>query len=100
MSIKLFQHKEEKVSVLQVAGFFLILAGLVCLFIVIFSRPNQPSDFNYKRDGEAIAVLFFVIMMGVALVFPDLLQDRTKGLSTMRIVVYMMVNVICMLFIK
>ena len=39
-------------------------------------------------------------MLGFAFAFPDLLQDQNKGLSTMRIVTFMMINVICMLLLK
>jgi hypothetical protein len=40
------------------------------------------------------------VMLGFAFAFPELLRDSTKGLSTMRIVVFMIVNVICILLLK
>src|SRR4029079_3337824 len=45
-------------------------------------------------------ISFFIIMLGMAFAFPSLLKGRGKEVSTMRIVVFMMVNVICLLLIK
>lgn len=91
MQRKLIHTKEAKVSYLQIIGFIVILAGLAYLF------TQQMRD---KLDGKAIAVDFFTIMLGFAFAFPDLLRDSNKGLSTMRIVVFMMINVICILLLK
>ena len=39
-------------------------------------------------------------MPGISLAFPSLLQDHGKGLSTMRIVVFMTINILCLLLLK
>jgi hypothetical protein len=91
MERKLLHNSEDKISFLQIIGFLVILLGLIDLVITqIFS----------KLSGEVIAIDFFAIMLGFAFAFPDLLRDSNKGLSTMRIVVFMMVNVICILLLK
>ena len=85
---KLISSIETTVSYLQLFGFGLILTGIIVIFI---SGYNQcPSD---------IAISFFVIMLGLAFAFPTLLEGN-DGLSTMRIVVFMVTNVICMLLLR
>jgi len=91
MQRKLLHTADSKVSYLQIIGFLVILAGLIYLF------TEQMRD---KLDSKAIAADFFAIMLGFAFAFPDLLKDTNKGLSTMRIVVFMMVNVICIILLK
>ncbi|MET0571138.1 MAG: hypothetical protein ABWZ79_06905, partial [Pedobacter agri] len=49
--------------------------------------------------ANVVAVSFFVTMLGFSLAFPSLLEGG-EGFSTMRIVVFMMTNVICMLMLK
>jgi hypothetical protein len=91
MGRKLIHSAEEKISFLQIIGFIVILFGLVYLFIVQILN---------KLNGETIAIDFFTIMLGIAFAFPDLLRDSNKGLSTMRIIVFMLINVICLLLLK
>jgi len=88
---KLLHFSGDKISYLQIIGFSVILIGLLYMFCVqLFSTIT----------GGGIAIVFFTIMLGFAFAFPELLRDSTKGLSTMRIVVFMMINVICMLLLK
>jgi hypothetical protein len=91
MDRKLIHNRESKISFLQIIGFIVILSGLIYLFV---------RQIFFKLNGETIAIDFFTIMLGFSFAFPDLLQDSNKGLSTMRIVVFMMINVICMLLLK
>jgi lysylphosphatidylglycerol synthetase-like protein (DUF2156 family) len=91
MPRKLLHHAEDKISYLQIIGFIVILSSILYLFY---------QQLVGKVTGEAIAIVFFVIMLGFSFAFPDLLRDSNKGLSTMRIVVFMMINVICMLLLK
>ncbi len=86
---KLINSKEGKISIIQMIGFFLILIGIGIIIISVFTS-NNPS---------IIAIAFFITMLGIAFAFPKLLKGN-DGLSTMRIVVFMMVNVICLLLIK
>lgn len=91
MERKLLHNSADKISYLQIIGFLVILIGLIDLII---------TQIVGKLSGEVIAIDFFAITLGFAFAFPDLLKDSNKGLSTMRIVVFMMVNVICMLLLK
>jgi len=63
------------------------------------SQKKQDSDIQ-DSEGKQIAIYFFIIMLGVSFAFPTLLQSADQNVSTMRIVVFMMVNVICMLLLK
>ncbi len=86
---KLVSASENKISYFQIIGFVLILLGLSVLFVAVcFDKAN------------VMAASFFITMMGMSFVFPDLLMDKNKGLSTMRIAVFMIVNVFCLLVIK
>src|SRR6476660_5104221 len=88
---KLITGDEGKVSWLQLIGFLLILAGIFYLVLnMLFLRINA---------GE-VAIIFFDIMIGIAFAFPDMLKDNNHRVSTMRIVAFMIVNVICMLLLK
>jgi hypothetical protein len=89
---KLIDRNESRVSVVQLIGFALLLAGV---FYFLGIMVNW-----FDSTGDKIAIDFFITMLGVAFAFPSLLQDRSKGLSTMRIVVFMMTNVICILLLK
>jgi len=90
---KLIQSGEDKVSIVQIIGFTLIFIGVIYLICKLLC----PCCTAFT--GAELAIDFFIIMLGVAFAFPDLLQDNTGGLSTMRIVVFMMVNVICILLL-
>ncbi len=85
---KLISSGEKEVSFLQLFGCFLILMGIVS--IIISGIIKLPSG---------ISISFLITMLGFAFVFPSLLEGN-EGLSTMRIVVFMMTNVICMLLLK
>ncbi|HEY4323818.1 MAG TPA: hypothetical protein VGN20_07520 [Mucilaginibacter sp.] len=91
MERKLIHSSHGKISVLQIIGFVVIFFGLVYLFI---------QQITNKLNGETIAIDFFTIMLGIAFAFPELLRDSNKGLSTMRIIVFMIINVICLLLLK
>jgi hypothetical protein len=88
---KLIQKNENKVSILQMIGFILLLLGIISLITVSFLKGSIiPS---------VISVAFFTTMLGFSFAFPSLLAGN-DGLSTMRIVVFMVTNVICMLLLK
>jgi hypothetical protein len=91
MERKLLHNTEDKISYLQIIGFVVILLGLLNLFV---------EKVFFTISGGTIAVDFFSIMMGMVFAYPDLLRDSNKGLSTMRLVVFMMINVICILLLK
>jgi len=86
---KLISSGEDKVSYIQIFGFILIVTGVLAIIIAGL----------FKNDASVIAISFFITMLGVAFAFPKLLEGN-DGLSTMRIVVFMVTNVICILLIK
>jgi hypothetical protein len=97
MKRKLIDSNENEISVFQIIGFIMIGIGILTLFgFLIFAIFSNI----YKVDGDSMAIMFFIIMTGIAFAFPTLLQDHNEGLSTMRIVVFMVVNVICILLLK
>ena len=93
----LIESAGKKASYIQLIGFVLIFSGVLYLFAKV-AIPGRW--FIVPLDGTKAAIIFFIIMLGCSLAFPDLLCDKRKELSTMRIVVFMMVNVICLLLIK
>ena len=92
MDRKLIKKKEEKISILQIIGFIQLQLGIISLMICAFFSDSSLTP-------SVIAVSFFVIMIGYSFAFPSLLEGN-QGLSTMRIIVFMVTNVICMLLLK
>ncbi len=88
------QKNGGKITYFQIVGLLLIGTGLV-YFIVKIAQNNAQQ---ILPDG--IAISFFITMLGVAFTFPDLLKDQSKGISTMRIIVFMFASVICMILLK
>ncbi len=91
----IISKNEGTLTLLQIIGFLIIVFGVVVITIssflpVVDEEPVIPS---------VVSVSFFVTMLGFALAFPSLLEGN-EGLSTMRIIVFMITNVICMLLLK
>jgi len=84
----IISHKEGKLPVIRFIGFCTMMLGLPGLFFAVF-----------YESGSGVAVTFFIIMLGYSFSFPELLEGN-EGLSTMRIIVFMVTNVICMLLLK
>jgi hypothetical protein len=91
MKRNLIQKNENQNSVLQIIGFVMMLSAITCLIIASF--------FTSDIICSVVSVSFFVTMIGFSFAFPSLLKGN-KGLSTMRIVVFMITNVVCMLLLK
>lgn len=88
------RKNEGSLTILQIAGFMLLLLGVISLIISSFFKPDI-----YPSIPSIISISFFVTMLGFSFAFPSLLEGN-EGLSTMRIVVFMITNVICMLLLK
>jgi hypothetical protein len=99
----LIKKDEKKITYLQFFGVAIMCASIV--YMTSFLLPSGIIDFfpklklEEKPIGDVIAIAFFVTMLGLSMAVPSLLEGN-EGLSTMRIVVFMMVNVICFLLIK
>lgn len=100
----LISKNEGKLTYVQIFGFVLIAMGVV--YLASFMLPSGVVDYipSWKLEQEptanGVAIAFFSTMLGVSFAFPSMLKGQTKEMSTMRIVVFMMVNVICMLLLK
>ncbi len=96
MSIKrdFLGKNEGSLTILQMAGFMLLLLGVISLIISSFFKPDI-----FPSIPSIISISFFITMLGFSFAFPSLLEGN-EGLSTMRIVVFMVTNVICMLLLK
>ncbi len=100
----LIQKYESKLTYVQIFGFILITLGII--YFASFLIPSGIIDILpflklavYPESSE-VAIAFFTIMLGVAFAFPDMLKGYNKDISTMRIIVFMFSNVICMLLLK
>jgi uncharacterized membrane protein len=83
---------------LQIAGIILLLAGIVILIIVAlydFAAPKPRSD-----DSSLAATGFFAILLGIAMLYPDMLKGPDNSTSAMRVAVFMVVSVFVILTIK
>jgi hypothetical protein len=83
---------EGRLTILQFIGFCILILGVIGLIIASFIEAG-PTVSSF------VSITFFVTMLGFAFAFPSLLEGN-EGLSTMRIVVFMITNVICMLLLK
>lgn len=79
-------------------GRTLMTVGVVALVAAVIIGL-VPSIRDYDHGGLPAVGLFF-ILLGMALVFPDMLQDDTKSISTMRVVVFMIVSVFVIIAVK
>lgn len=79
-------------------GNWLIILGIVgfviAVIVSIFAYAG-PAD-----NGSIPAISFFFIMLGMAFYFPDLLQDESKSLSTMRVVVWITIMVFAIVAVR
>lgn len=82
----------------QKLGYWLIRLGVIG-FAASIVLDMLPLRQEYAM-GSLPAVSFFIIMLGIAFVFPELLSDESKGLSTMRVIVFMVVSVFVVIAIK
>jgi hypothetical protein len=80
----------------RILGYALLIFGVVNLLYRTFFLKDTVAT----TIGEFVALNFFIIMLGISLIFPSLLQDHNQGLSTMRFTVFMMTNIICLLLLK
>jgi hypothetical protein len=100
----LIKKDEGKLTYVQIYGFVLITIGIV--YFASFLLPVGIIDLlpflhlDEHPDAPEVSIAFFTTMLGVAFAFPDLLKGQTNEISTMRIIVFMFTNVICMLLLK
>ncbi len=83
--------KEGKLTIIRFVGFCMMMLGVLALIACSFSLDEKVP--------KIVAIAFFITMLGFSMAFPSLLEGN-EGLSTMRIVVFMVTNVVCMLLLK
>ena len=98
------KRDEGKLTYVQLFGFILITLDII--YFASFLMPSGIINIfpfleldEHPESGE-VSIAFFTTMIGIAFAFPDLLKGQTKDISTMRIIVFMFANVICMLLLK
>jgi hypothetical protein len=100
-----FKRNEGQLTVLQLIGFMLLIFGVMGMIIPLIFDGLQtlgwiPAQATTQTImPSVIPIAFFITMLGVAFAYPSLLEGN-EGLSTMRITVFMVTNVICMLLLK
>ena len=100
----LIKKDEGKLTYVQLFGFVLIILGII--YFASFLLPSGIIDIlpflklDEHPESSEVPIAFFTIMLGVAFAFPEMLKGQTKDISTMRIIVFMFANVICMLLLK
>ena len=77
-------------------GFALIIIGVAGLLASVFISGWLPQD----SRGALPAISFLVLMIGFTFCFPSMLEDAKGGMSTMRIVVFSVTMVFCIIYIK
>lgn len=88
MDRDIISHSEGKLPVIRIIGFCTMIVAALSIGVAV-----------WLDSSSGIAVCFFIIMLGYSFAFPELLEGN-EGLSTMRIIVFMVTNVICMLLLK
>jgi hypothetical protein len=100
----LIKEGEGKLTYVQIFGFILIILGII--YFASFLLPSGVIkifsflELEEHPDHNEVPIAFFTVMLGLSFAFPDMLKGQTKDISTMRIIVFMFANVICMLLLK
>jgi len=100
-----FIRQGSKMSILQIIGAILLLLGLGLLIFIgfddFFNTPLPANVLTAKEQaGSLAATSFFLVMMGMALLFPEMLKGADDGTSSMRVAVFMVVSVFAILSVK
>ena len=78
-------------------GKILIIAGLLGLFLAVVQSFTPYADLD---QGALPAASFLGIMLGMCFYFPTMLEDGNGQVSTMRIIVFAVVMVFCVIYLK
>lgn len=79
--------------------FGLLLLGLGALCLIVAAIVSY-TIFSESDNGSLIAVAFLMIMIGISFCFPSLLEEAEGQVSTMRIIVFAVTMVFCVIYIK
>jgi hypothetical protein len=78
-------------------GLWLIVLGTLGFAASVIISFTVYSGMD---NGALPAASFLSIMLGVALAFPSMLQDTGGGVSTMRVMVFVIVVLFCTIYFK
>jgi hypothetical protein len=100
-----FMQQDKRMSILQIIGAFVFLSGLGLLVFIGLYEFNKDaaatSEVVKDQVSSLAATAFFLVMMGIALLFPDMLKAvKNDGTSAMRVAVFMVVSVFVILCVK
>ncbi len=79
--------------------FGLILLMLGCLGMLAAAIIGYTTV-SESDNGSLIAVSFLLVMLGISFCFPTLLEESEGQVSTMRIIVFAVTMVFCVIYIK
>lgn len=78
-------------------GKWLIISGLIGFLASVILSFTVISNLD---QGALPAVSFLSIMLGFVFCFPSMLQEPAGGFSTMRIIVFAIVMLFCVIYLK
>ncbi len=84
-------------NISQKSGSTLVALGFLGLLATVIISFTRLADMD---QGALPAASFLCIMVGFAFIFPSLLEENKGELSTMRIIVFAVTMVFCVLYIK
>jgi hypothetical protein len=79
-------------------GAAVIITGLVGFLVTVILGGIDGVHFPDNGSVPAVSILFIII--GMAFFFPDLLQGPCGGMSTMRMLVFIIITVFAVLTVK
>jgi len=92
-------HKPQEQSATQPnkIGKLLVVIGIagILISVVLSFTPLSGLD-----TGALPAGSFLIIMIGLAFAFPSMLEESPGAISTMRIIVFAVVMVFCVIYLK
>jgi len=86
-----------------IIGLVLIALGFIGFLIELIpfgTKISQNENLVQFTSGSIPAASFLSIMIGFVFYFPSMLEEAKGEVSTMRIIVFAVVMVFCMLYIK
>ncbi|RYY62546.1 MAG: hypothetical protein EOO05_02400 [Chitinophagaceae bacterium] len=93
-----FIRQASRMTFTQIIGAVMTFAGvLILVFTVVYGFfVDRPP----AQESTVVAIGFFLIMLGLAFLFPEMLEGPGQSVSSMRVTVYMVVSVFVFLAVK
>ena len=81
----------------KLLGKILLIAGIAGLLASVIISFTIYAEYD---NGGLPAISFLVIMLSLALCFPTMLEESKGEVSTMRIIVFSITMVFCVIYLK